>query len=69
MQAQYLTTLSGTEADFEHVDVLKRHMLAGPVAVLVADLGSVRDVMRDQFVRLVGLIITPDQAPGLEQLG
>ncbi|MDE2431472.1 MAG: response regulator [Burkholderiales bacterium] len=69
MQAQYLTTLSGTEADFEHVDVLKRHMLAGPVAVLVGDLESVRGVMRDQFARLVGLIITPDQAPGLEQLG
>lgn len=69
MQAHYLTTLPGTAADFEYVDALKRHMLAGPVAILVGDLDAVRGVMRGQLDRLVGLVITPDQAPTLERLG
>lgn len=63
-----LTTLKPAPPGFTPVDLRKRHLLSGPVAVLVPDLSAVQDVFADYAARMQGLIITAGSSTRLDQI-
>src|SRR3990167_8512098 len=63
--AGMLTTLQPAPQGFTHATLTKRHLLSGPVVVLVGDLSEFQGVLPDFRQRLQGIILTlgPGVAP------
>lgn len=55
-----LTTLEPAPAGFTQVLLTKRHLLSGPVLVLVADLDAIAQLLPDYQARMQGIIMTLD---------
>lgn len=63
--SRWLCAWDPAPAGFSPVTLSKRHLLNGPVAVLVLTLGQVESVLPDFRQRFVGVIITPGQPSSL----
>lgn len=66
--SQLLTTLAPTPPGFTLIDLNKRHLLSGPVALLVPDLAAVHLVLEDYATRMQGLIMTTGPCMALDQV-
>lgn len=63
-----LTTLEPTPDGFTRVHLSKRHLLSGPVVVLVPDLAAVHHVVADYAGRMQGILLTLGQGMQLEHI-
>ena len=58
------TTLAPAPDGFTRVHLSKRHLLSGPVVVLVPDLATLGAVVPDYAARMQGIVLTP--GPGMQ---
>ena len=63
-----LTTLEPVPEGFLQVQLTKRHMLSGPVLVLVSDLEDIRQVVGDYAARMQGIIMTVGKPMQLREI-
>lgn len=63
-----LTTLEPVPAGFTGVQLTKRHLMSGPVVVLVPDLAALAHVFPDYAGRMQGIVMTLGHGMGLEKV-
>jgi|GEM_PF-6452921 len=64
---QFFTTISPAPLGFELVDLTKKHLLSGPVCVLVEDESYLSQVFPGYRERMLGVVLTIGEAYQLEQ--